>query len=43
MCLICDIRPRSYEAQLLLRANGIVNTKNIQGGYGMPSKSNPDF
>ncbi len=43
MCLICDTGPRSYEAQLLLRAHGIANTKNIQGGYGMLSKSNPDF
>ncbi len=43
ICLICDTGPRSYEAQLILKANGIENTKNIQGGYGMLSKSKPDF
>jgi len=43
VCLICDTGPRSYEAQLLLKAHGIRNTKNVQGGYGLLSKSNPEF
>ena len=42
-CLLCDTGPRSYEAQLLLRANGITRTRNIQGGYGMLKNSNKDF
>lgn len=43
VCLICDTGPRSYEAQRILQANGIATTKNIQGGYGMLSRTNPDF
>ena len=43
ICLICDTGPRSYEAQLILKAHGIQNTKNAQGGYAMLSKSKPDF
>jgi NADPH-dependent 2,4-dienoyl-CoA reductase/sulfur reductase-like enzyme/rhodanese-related sulfurtransferase len=43
ICLICDTGPRSYESQLILKANGISNSKNVQGGYGMLSRSNPDF
>ena len=43
ICLICDTGPRSYEAQRVLKANGIANTKNVQGGYGMLSRSEPDF
>ncbi len=41
--LICGSGPRSYEAQLLLRKNGINNTKNIQGGIGMLKFSDPVF
>lgn len=43
LCLLCDTGPRSYEAQLLLRNNGICNTKNIQGGYGMLMVTDPEF
>ena len=43
LSLLCDTGPRSFEAQLVLRANGISNTKNIQGGYGMLRQSYPDF
>lgn len=43
ICLICDTGPRSYEAQLILKTHGIQNTKNVQGGYGMLSKSKPNF
>jgi rhodanese-related sulfurtransferase len=43
ICLICDTGPRSYEAQLILRAQGVQKTKNVQGGYGMLSKSRPNF
>ncbi len=43
LCLMCDTGPRSYEAQLLLRNNGIFDTKNIQGGYGMLMVIAPDF
>ncbi len=35
LCLLCNTGPRSYEAQIFLEGNGIVNTRNIQGGYGM--------
>ncbi len=43
LCLMCDTGPRSYEAQLLLRSNGISDTKNIQGGYGMLMVTDPEF
>ncbi len=35
LCLLCNTGPRSYEAQIVLENNGILNTRNIQGGYGM--------
>jgi len=35
LSILCNTGARSYEAQILLKNNGIVNTKNIQGGYGM--------
>ncbi|MBL0717237.1 MAG: FAD-dependent oxidoreductase [Desulfosarcina sp.] len=44
LLLVCGSGPRSYEAQLLLRSEGINNdTKNIQGGIGMIQFSDPDF
>lgn len=43
LCLLCDTGPRSYEAQLLLRNNGIYDTKNIQGGYGILMEIDPEF
>jgi NADPH-dependent 2,4-dienoyl-CoA reductase/sulfur reductase-like enzyme/rhodanese-related sulfurtransferase len=42
--LVCGSGPRSYEAQLVLRAEGInADTRNIQGGIGMILFSAPDF
>ncbi len=42
--LICGSGPRSYEAQLILRARGInKNTKNVQGGIGMLLQSDYEF
>lgn len=41
--LICGSGPRSYEAQLLLRQKGIMNTRNIQGGVKMLKSTDPDF
>jgi len=43
LMLLCDTGPRSYEAQLVLRANNIKQTKNLQGGFGMIKASAPDF
>lgn len=42
-CLLCGTGPRSYEAQLVLRKNGITRTKNIQGGYGMLKNSDAKY
>ena len=42
--LVCGSGPRSYEAQLVLRAAGITaDTLNIQGGIGMILCSEPGF
>jgi len=44
LILICGSGPRSYEAQLFLRSQGILNeTKNVQGGIGMALFSDPEF
>jgi NADPH-dependent 2,4-dienoyl-CoA reductase/sulfur reductase-like enzyme/rhodanese-related sulfurtransferase len=43
LCILCNQGPRSYEAQILLNNNGITNTKNIQGGYGMMLVTDPEF
>ena len=44
LLLVCGSGPRSYEAQLIMRSQGINNdTKNIQGGIGMIQFSDPDF
>ncbi|MCD4744512.1 MAG: FAD-dependent oxidoreductase [Desulfobacteraceae bacterium] len=43
LCLLCNTGPRSYEAQIVLKNNGITNTKNIQGGYGMLIVIAPEF
>ncbi|MCD6273974.1 MAG: FAD-dependent oxidoreductase [Deltaproteobacteria bacterium] len=44
LLLVCGSGPRSYEAQLLLRNQGINNdTKNVQGGIGMIMFSDPEF
>ncbi len=41
--LLCDTGPRSYEAQVFLSSKGIVNTRNIQGGYAMIRTIDPGF
>jgi len=42
--LVCGSGPRSYEAQLVLRSEGVnPDTRNIQGGIGMILYSDPDF
>ena len=42
--LVCGSGPRSYEARIILRAEGInAHTQNIQGGIGMILCSDPDF
>lgn len=41
--LICDTGPRSYEAQVVLSAAGIHNTRNIQGGLAMVRMTDPSF
>jgi len=41
--LLCGSGPRSYEAQLLLRSQGVDKTKNIQGGVMMLKSSDPAF
>ena len=42
--LVCGSGPRSYEAQIVLRSEGInAHTQNIQGGIGMILCSDPDF
>lgn len=41
--LICDTGPRSYEAQVFLSSKGIVNTRNIQGGFAMIKVTDPTF
>lgn len=41
--LLCDTGPRSYEAQVFLNSQGIINTQNIQGGFAMIKVTDPDF
>ena len=41
--LLCDTGPRSYEAQVFLSSQGIINTKNIQGGFAMIKVTEPGF
>ncbi|MEE4240699.1 MAG: FAD-dependent oxidoreductase [Desulfopila sp.] len=41
--LICDTGPRSYEAQVYLAAQGLTNTRNIQGGFAMIQMTDPSF
>jgi len=42
LMLVCGSGARSYEAQLMLKNEGI-HTRNIQGGVGMIKFSDPDF
>jgi NADPH-dependent 2,4-dienoyl-CoA reductase/sulfur reductase-like enzyme/rhodanese-related sulfurtransferase len=41
--LLCDTGPRSYEAQVFLHAQGISDTRNIQGGFAMIRATDPGF
>ena len=41
--VLCDTGTRSYEAQMALAANGISNTRNIQGGLSLIKVNDPDF
>ncbi|MFO7752305.1 MAG: FAD-dependent oxidoreductase [Desulfobacteraceae bacterium] len=41
--ILCGTGARSYEAQVFLDGKGIVNTLNIQGGYGTLMATDPDF
>lgn len=41
--LLCDTGPRSYEAQVFLSSQGIINTRNIQGGFAMIRATDPGF
>lgn len=41
--LLCDTGPRSYEAQVFLTSKGIINTRNIQGGFAMIKVTDPEF
>jgi NADPH-dependent 2,4-dienoyl-CoA reductase/sulfur reductase-like enzyme/rhodanese-related sulfurtransferase len=42
--LVCGSGARSYEAQLMLKSEGIhAKTRNIQGGIGMIKFSDPEF
>lgn len=41
--LLCDTGPRSYEAQIFLSSKGIVNTRNVQGGFAMIKVTDPMF
>ena len=41
--LLCDTGPRSYEAQVFLSSQGIINTRNIQGGFAMIKVTDPGF
>jgi len=44
LMLVCGSGPRSYEAQILLKNQGInPNTKNVQGGIGMILVTDPEF
>ena len=42
-CLLCGSGPRSYEAQLLLRNQGVTRTQNIEGGMKMLLFCEPEF
>lgn len=41
--LFCDTGARSYEAQVFLSSQGIVNTRQVQGGYAMIRMTDPAF
>lgn len=41
--VLCDTGTRSYEAQVVLVANGITNTRNIQGGFSLIKVNEANF
>lgn len=41
--VVCDTGTRSYEAQLVLRAAGINNNRNVQGGLSLVKVLDPNF
>lgn len=41
--LFCDTGARSYEAQVFLASKGIINTRQVQGGYAMIRMTDPTF
>ncbi|UIJ36784.1 FAD-dependent oxidoreductase [Desulfobaculum bizertense] len=41
--VLCNTGLRSYESQVLLRAKGFTNLKNIQGGFLVARKLDPSF
>ena len=41
--LFCDTGSRSYEAQVFLTSKGIINTRQVQGGYAMVRMTDPTF
>ncbi|PID44422.1 MAG: pyridine nucleotide-disulfide oxidoreductase [Proteobacteria bacterium] len=41
--LVCDTGTRSYEAQVVLVANGVTHTRHIQGGMSLIKVHDPDF
>ncbi len=41
--LFCDTGARSYEAQVFLSARGIINTRQVQGGFAMVRMTDPTF
>ena len=41
--IVCDTGTRSYEAQVVLVANGITHTRHIQGGISLVKVNDPSF
>ena len=41
--LVCGAGSRAYEAQLILRHAGIVNTRNVEGGMKAIASCDTDF
>jgi NADPH-dependent 2,4-dienoyl-CoA reductase/sulfur reductase-like enzyme/rhodanese-related sulfurtransferase len=43
LILFCDTGARSYEVQVFLTSKGIINTRQVQGGYAMVRMTDPTF
>jgi len=41
--IVCDTGTRSYEGQVVLRAKGVENTVNVQGGLSLVKINDPEF